>query len=385
MDQLTAYEILGLAQGATQEEIKEAYATLCKIYHPEESPEEFQRINEAYRALTQRSRRHNNRSASETQNEIKDPFVKPEKPQVKAFDFDNVRMEQKEQTQEDDGLNFDNIRMERKNEESEDSSEYDFDNIRMERADKGQQSTYNFDEAMYRAEQEKIAYLRGVAQQAIEEMKVLLFTSKKEKVKLFEAFFKKEEYQPILRTALFTEALAALLTQAKVKQLVYACIAKYYRLENANPATVGAELKSLTLVLNAKIKKKDLRMNAGLGGGLVAGIVTGLRYGLKRIARENEIVRCLVILFTEVVLLYLLYKFLYKNHSSIFAQGVVASVLCVLQFLLLGFEGTSIYGNVEMGDMIATFLFLGSLAWLAILIIVALIKKVISLGAKTKY
>ena len=57
MDQLTAYQILGLVQGSTLEEIKAAYATLSKQYHPEEDPEKFQEIHEAYMTLTRRRRR----------------------------------------------------------------------------------------------------------------------------------------------------------------------------------------------------------------------------------------------------------------------------------------------------------------------------------------
>ena len=219
MDQLTAYEILGLNQGASQEEIKEAYAALCKKYHPEEAPEEFQRINEAYRTLAPRGRRSNSHRVVQGQDVVKSSFVKPEEPQESTYDFDSIRMEKKERV-EKENLNFNNIRIERKENESE-------------------SFTYNFDEAIYRAEQENTQTL---LKQAVDEIKGLLFTSYKEKVKLFERFFKKEEYQSILRSSLFTENLAELLAQAKVKQAVYACIARYYRLENANPAMVDTEL-----------------------------------------------------------------------------------------------------------------------------------------------
>lgn len=46
-----AYEVLGLVSDASKEEIQKAYAELSKKYHPEENPEEFQRIHEAYRML----------------------------------------------------------------------------------------------------------------------------------------------------------------------------------------------------------------------------------------------------------------------------------------------------------------------------------------------
>lgn len=43
-----AYKILGIEEKASVEEIKAAYAELSKKYHPEENPEEFQQIHEAY-------------------------------------------------------------------------------------------------------------------------------------------------------------------------------------------------------------------------------------------------------------------------------------------------------------------------------------------------
>ena len=139
---------------------------------------------------------------------------------------------------------------------------------------------------------------------------------------------------------------------------------------------VDTELKSLALVLSSKLKKKDPR-TLGTFGGIISGSVMVIRYTLKSLAHVNEIVAGIIFLIAEGILLYLLYKALYKNHSSIFAQGVVASVLCVIQFIILGFELTSAYGTVEMGEMIASLLFMGALAWLGILIIVAIIKKFI--------
>ena len=57
MDQLTAYRILGLEPGCTPEEIRAAYAALSKKFHPEEQPDEFRTIHEAYRLLTRGNRR----------------------------------------------------------------------------------------------------------------------------------------------------------------------------------------------------------------------------------------------------------------------------------------------------------------------------------------
>ena len=45
------YEVLGLKQGASQEEIKRAYFSLVRQYSPEKDPEKFREIREAYEHL----------------------------------------------------------------------------------------------------------------------------------------------------------------------------------------------------------------------------------------------------------------------------------------------------------------------------------------------
>ena len=51
MDKAQAYAVLRIEPGCTEEEIKKAYAALSRQYHPEEYPEEFQQIHDAYRML----------------------------------------------------------------------------------------------------------------------------------------------------------------------------------------------------------------------------------------------------------------------------------------------------------------------------------------------
>ena len=57
MDKAQAYAVLRIEPGCTEEEIKKAYAALSRQYHPEEYPEEFQQIHDAYRMLRRQEQR----------------------------------------------------------------------------------------------------------------------------------------------------------------------------------------------------------------------------------------------------------------------------------------------------------------------------------------
>lgn len=50
------WKILDIAPTSDIKEIKKAYAVLAKKYNPEEHPEEFQRIHDAYKAATRYAR-----------------------------------------------------------------------------------------------------------------------------------------------------------------------------------------------------------------------------------------------------------------------------------------------------------------------------------------
>lgn len=60
-----AYEILGIDQDADTKTIKRAYAELVKQYHPEEQPEEWKRIHDAYELAIRSSEQAGRRMSSE--------------------------------------------------------------------------------------------------------------------------------------------------------------------------------------------------------------------------------------------------------------------------------------------------------------------------------
>lgn len=95
-----AYEVLGIDSNATTEEIKTAYAEQSKKYHPEENPEEFQQIHDAYVALTRPTRSRNivisNPIAELDAKEVISANLREDSKEDDAFDFSNVETAKQE-------------------------------------------------------------------------------------------------------------------------------------------------------------------------------------------------------------------------------------------------------------------------------------------------
>ena len=63
-DKRDYYEVLGIAKGASEDEIKKAYRSLAKKYHPDvnkapDAADKFKEINEAYEVLSDPQKRQN--------------------------------------------------------------------------------------------------------------------------------------------------------------------------------------------------------------------------------------------------------------------------------------------------------------------------------------
>ena len=99
MDKLTALEVLGLRANATRDEMKRAYAELSKKYHPEEFPEEFQQIHEAYRVLSRTARQNSEQQIRTEERQYQEPQGE-EKERQYRFREQELQEEEKEAEEE---------------------------------------------------------------------------------------------------------------------------------------------------------------------------------------------------------------------------------------------------------------------------------------------
>lgn len=341
MDQLRAYEILGLQPGCSAEDVKKAYAELSKQFHPEEHPEEFQQIHEAYATLVRGNRRGREAGKGETK-AVKE--VKEAKPE----DHFQRRLQRSVQGAEP----F---------EEEEKIT-----------------PTYDFECAVDRAEQEETQRLHQTAVQALNEFQILLRPEYKEKLKLLKAFFAKEEYADVLKKPEFMEGLAKILADSrlKLKKRNYDYIIDFYRLRGYEERQLIPEAAALYRVLDQK-RGMNAKKKENLAYVVPIGIVAGIQAGFKGAIRDSQALVTMMLFAVAAVLLIRLYRKLYENHSSIFSQFVIAVILVVSQFgaIMIDFYGT-LFGTVENGNVFAASLMMVGLLWSLALVFAALILKI---------
>ena len=323
MDQLTAFQILGLEPVSTLEEIKEAYATLSKRYHPEEEPEKFQEIHEAYVTLTRRKKRGN------VQNVYQD-----DEP-TGTIDFKNVEIHETEQI-----------------------PQYDFENAE--------------EKARIQADEK----LHELVLEASAELKVLVSPKYKNSLKAYKALFEDKKYEAIIRKTEFLEKLCFVLEETKLQKHIYNYIIEFYRLRGMKPGDLSPIGKRLYQVLDEKVGIKQ-KVHPGVYGGVAASIIFIFR-AVRPIIRQNETLATIVLCAFAVFLLVWIFKKLRERWSALIGQIVVAIILALSQFIVLMFDayGTA-FGSVEAGNDVAVIVFMLALAWLFVLIIVGCIKVII--------
>lgn len=320
MEQITAYRILGLEPGSSFEEIKEAYAALSKQYHPEENPEEFQRIHEAYQVLAKerRERRRNSRKEYYEQ-EVSKPEVVLEMPEVPDLET----IPEIQEFSEPEAI------------------------LEIQKAQEVQgYRKYDFEDAIKNAEEKETDV---VLQKAVAEMEKLC-TTYSERLNLFELFFRKPIYQPVLRRAEFIIELIEILKEIKLKKSIYLCISDYYQLREIDLQMASPEIKELHRLLDERCpfnKKADSKWKLAILLSTAAFVVFG-------ISRQLDIIRVVVvavwILLVELSA-WRFYQRMNENYSSVVVQAILAVGILIFNFIIEGNEVyENIFNNIDAGN-----------------------------------
>lgn len=395
MDELTAYRILRIQEGSTIQEIKDAYASLSKEFHPEEHPEEFQQIHEAYTVLTRRrrsSRVINPREERKNQMYVElssedELWEKAEKGIKKREEEETFRKADQKTMQKKAEEETRWRDLERKGvsgtrteapEKTKDTIEKMFDKKMryaseeetIRRPDNTDQEVgYDFDSALHHAKREEQESLHKQTGKALTEMQILLTPEYMYKLKLFKAFFKKQEYQEALKSPEFMHEFALLLKDSHLKKRIYDYFIDYYRLRGMTRSQLIPEAKELYDVLERK-RGMNAKNKDNLAYVIPPAIVIGARAGLRGVDFSMDIFIgfCVVILF--IIAGIWLYRKLYENHSSIFAQAIVAIIVIAVQIILM-------FANLgESVDIISALAFMAAVIWLMIAGIIGIILKI---------
>ena len=367
MDKAQAYAVLRIEPGCTQEEIKEAYAALSRQYHPEEYPEEFQQIHDAYRMLRRREQRqHTIHPVTVTGTKE----AGSQSADINALEETELQPVEVNVTEEADPETSSGVSAEQELEEQTENPEqseavpqYDFDEV--------------IEEEQREEEQKQIYFI----QKALIEMEMLLKPQYCNKVKLFQEYFRKAEYQEILKQPVYMGMFAELLESSRLKPVIYDHIIDYYRFRGLNPEDMYEGAAKLYRVLDEKrgMKKKK---TGTLQTVILVGVVAGVRAGTRSVSSDSgagKLFGFLAVLVIVIALMFLLYRQLYKNHSGLFAQAITALLLTVSQFIVLMGDFYAPLMGTDAGTGLAVILFLLGGVWIIGVGIAAVVKKLLFL------
>lgn len=365
MDKAQAYAVLRIEPGCTEEEIKKAYAALSRQYHPEEYPEEFQQIHDAYRMLRRQEQRQHTihpvtvTGTKETDLQLGDVTEETELQPVDA----NVTEEADPETSSGVPAEQELEEQTENPEQSEAVPQYDFDEV--------------IEEEQREEEQKQIYFI----QKALIEMEMLLKPQYCNKVKLFQEYFRKAEYQEILKQPVYMGMFAELLESSRLKPVIYDHIIDYYRFRGLNPEDMYEGAAKLYRVLDEKrgMKKKK---TGTLQTVILVGAVAGVRAGTRSVSSDSgagKLFGFLAVLVIVIALMFLLYRQLYKNHSGLFAQAITAVLLTVSQFIVLMGDFYAPLMGTDAGTGLAVILFLLGGVWIIGVGIAAVVKKLLFL------
>ena len=381
MDELTAYRILRLEPDSSLEEIRKAYAALSKEFHPEEQPEEFQKIHDAYRLLAAKCRRQRNEpkpvysyeeqkeSAASKQEDFQNADTADD---VDGYEFEDVlrRAEEKIKEEQQEALEEERRRQE------EIFRRQEVERRRQEEVRRHQEEKLDFDSTLEKEEKRQQEALLQLCRKALIEMELLFSPQYRNNLKMIRGFFEKQEYCQILKHPEFLKGFVKLLEQSNLKKEIYEYMIDFYRLRGADSENLLPEIADLYRVLNEKCGMKKKSVNwAYLIPIFLLIILKTVRNGLRRSGNQGTLGILLIIVILAYFFIWLHAK-LRRKYSEIFAQFIVALLLTVSQFIMLGAEAYAPLIGVTGSDTLGFLLFAFGIVWMIVLAVMAIVKKI---------
>ena len=391
MDKLTAQKILGVHPQASKREIKKAYAAMLRMYHPEDYPEEFQKIQEAYETLNKGGfpgEESGNDGFSEGAFSENEGFRKKEEWQDEQEQKEESRGKQPGDDWEDawESLDKDEEAWKRRQQEEQErrqqqeelrkrQQEEEYRRARQREEEyrrKIQEEEYrkareelDFEKIEWKAREEKKLKDKALIAAALKDLGILVNTpSRRHRLKSYEEFFAKEEYKEVLFLPECVEGVCRILENTRLKREVYDIFAREYHMREYKPEQLKPGARKLYHILDEHCRFGKKRHRYQIGAGIFVAVLVLLR-SLMRATDDNDWFYFLLVLV--IAGLYWGYHWLLKYYSRwrihiIYSLGITAS-----QFIMLMTDAyTPLLGNRDAGEVFGAMVFLGGSLYFAV-------------------
>ena len=391
MDKLTAQKILGVHPQASKREIKKAYAAMLRMYHPEDYPEEFQKIQEAYETLNKGGfpgEGSGNDGFSEGAFSENEGFRKKEEWQDEQEQKEESRGKQPGDDWEDawESLDKDEEAWKRRQQEEQErrqqqeelrkrQQEEEYRRARQREEEyrrKIQEEEYrkareelDFEKIEWKAREEKKLKDKALIAAALKDLELIVNTSsRRHRLKSYEEFFAKEEYKEVLFLPECVEGVCRILENTRLKREVYDIFAREYHMREYKPEQLKPGARKLYHVLDEHCRFGKKRHRYQIGAGIFVAVLVLLR-SLMRATDDNDWFYFLLVLV--IAGLYWGYHWLLKYYSRwrihiIYSLGITAS-----QFIMLMTDAyTPLLGNRDAGEVFGAMVFLGGSLYFAV-------------------
>ena len=389
MDKLTAQKILGVSPQASKREIKKAYAAMLRMYHPEDYPEEFQKIQEAYETLNKGGfpgEGSGNEGFSEGAFSENEGFRKEEWQEEQKQKEEN-RGEQSEDDWEDawESLDKDEEAWKRRQQEEQERRQQKEEYRRkiQEEEYRKAREELDFEKIEWKAREEKKLKEKETIAAALKDLELIVNTSSRRlRLKSYEEFFAKEEYKEVLFMPECVEGVCQILENTWLKREVYDIFAREYHMREYKPEQLKPGARKLYHILDEHCKFGKKRHKYQIGAGIFVAVLVLLR-SLMRATDDNDWFYFLLVLV--IAGLYWGYHWLLKYYSRWRIHVVYSLGITVSQFIMLMADAyTPLLGNRDAGEVFGAMVFLGGSLYFIVTVAAYVIARISHKVRRTK-